>query len=109
VLCGFKTSGDASDLHIPLPSIVPFSHSETSSFMAVYIPSSQAGLVFAHGTTGAKLTVAPPPPIHKNCKKRSEALQYCDGNEFIELTVGASRVLMSKAATNNIFSNKHKA
>jgi hypothetical protein len=36
-------------------------------------------------------------------------LQYCDSNEFIELTVGASRVLMSKVATNNICSNKHKA
>jgi hypothetical protein len=35
-----------------------------------------------------------------------EALQYCDSNEFVELTVGTSRVLMSKAATNNICSNK---
>jgi hypothetical protein len=34
-------------------------------------------------------------------------LQYCDSNEFIELTVGTSRVLMSKAATNDICSNKH--
>jgi hypothetical protein len=53
-----------------------------------------------------------PPPIHKNLKKRkkkSEALQYCDSNEFIELMVGTSRILMSKAATNNICSNKHKA
>jgi hypothetical protein len=38
-----------------------------------------------------------------------DALQYCDSNEFIELTVGTSRVLMSTAATNNICSNKHKA
>jgi hypothetical protein len=51
----------------------------------------------------------PPPPIHKNLqKKKSEALKYCDSNEFIELMVGTSRVLMSKAATNNICSNKHK-
>jgi hypothetical protein len=42
-------------------------------------------------------------------QQKSEALQYCDSNEFIELTVGASRFLMSKAATNNICSNKHKA
>jgi UDP-N-acetylglucosamine pyrophosphorylase len=69
----------------------------------------------AHGTTGAKPRVgAPPPPVHKNlqnkfAKQKCEALQYCDNNEFIELTVGTSRVLMSKAATNNICSNKHKA
>jgi hypothetical protein len=51
-----------------------------------------------------------PPTPNKNLqkKKKSEALQYCD-NEFIELTVSTSRVLMSKAATNNISSNKHKA
>jgi hypothetical protein len=49
-----------------------------------------------------------PPPYIKICKK-CEALQYCDSNEFIELMVGPSRVLMSKAATNNICSNKHKA
>jgi hypothetical protein len=49
------------------------------------------------------------PPIHKNLQKKNcEALQYCDSNEFIEVTVGTSRVLMSKAATNNIYSNKHK-
>jgi hypothetical protein len=42
----------------------------------------------------------PPPPIHKNLKKKCEALQYCDNNEFIELTVGTSRVLMSKATGN---------
>jgi hypothetical protein len=51
----------------------------------------------------------PPPPKHKNLQKKCEALQYCDSNKFIELTVGTSRVLMSKAATNNICSNKHKA
>jgi hypothetical protein len=52
------------------------------------------------------------PPVHKNLqkkKKKSEALKYCDSNEFIELTEGTSRVLMTKAATNNICSNKHKA
>jgi hypothetical protein len=51
----------------------------------------------------------PPFPIHKHLQKIFEALQYCDSNEFIEPTVGTSRVLMSKAATNNICSNKHKA
>jgi hypothetical protein len=51
-----------------------------------------------------------PPPYIKICnKKKCEALQYCDSNEFTELTVGTSRVLMSKAATNSICSNKHKA
>jgi hypothetical protein len=49
----------------------------------------------------------PPPPYIKIYKK-CEALQYCDSNEFIELKVGTLRVLMSKAATNNICSNKHK-
>jgi hypothetical protein len=49
------------------------------------------------------------PNIKINPKKKREALQYCDSNDFIELTVGTSRVLMSKAATNNICSNKHKA
>jgi hypothetical protein len=68
------------------------------------------GSAFAHGTTGAKRTVgAPTPPVHKNLQKKCEALQYCDSNQFIELTVGTLHVLMSKAATNNIFSNKHKA
>jgi hypothetical protein len=47
--------------------------------------------------------------MHKNLQKKYEASQYCDSNEFVELTVGTSRVLMSKAATNNICSNKHKA
>jgi hypothetical protein len=54
-----------------------------------------------------------PPPLHKNLKKKkkkkAKLLQYCDSNEFIELTVGTSRILMSKAATNNICSNKHMA
>jgi hypothetical protein len=53
----------------------------------------------------------PPPQSIKICKTKYEALQYkyCDSNQFIELTVGTSRVLMSKAATNSICSNKHKA
>jgi hypothetical protein len=46
------------------------------------------------------------PPIHKNVQK-CKVLQSRD--EFIELTVGTSRVFMSKATTNNICSNKHKA
>jgi hypothetical protein len=50
-----------------------------------------------------------PPPGNYKCSKKCKALQYCDSNEFIELTVGISRVLMSKAATNNICSNKRKA
>jgi hypothetical protein len=49
-----------------------------------------------------------PLPIHKNLQKKCEALQYCDSKKFIELTVGTLRTLMSKAATNNICSNKHK-
>jgi hypothetical protein len=66
----------------------------------------QAGPVFARGTTGAKRTVGA--PLHKNLPKKAK---FCniDSNEFIELTVGTSRVLMSKVATNNICSNKHKA
>jgi hypothetical protein len=50
-----------------------------------------------------------PPAYIKIWKKKSEALQYCDSNEFTELMVGTSRILKSKAATNNICSNKHKA
>jgi hypothetical protein len=57
----------------------------------------------------AKCGRPPPPQYIKMCKTKCEALQYCDSNGFIEITVGASRVLMSKAATNNICSNKHKA
>jgi hypothetical protein len=68
----------------------------------------QPGPALAHGTTGAKRTIGAPPHYIKICKK-CEALQYCDSNEFIELTVDTSRVLMSKAATNNICSNKHKS
>jgi hypothetical protein len=48
-------------------------------------------------------------PHHTKTAKKCRALQYCDSNEFIELTVGTSRVLMSKATINNICSNKHKA
>jgi hypothetical protein len=70
---------------------------------------THAGPVFAHVTTGAKRTVgAPAPQYIKICKKK-QTLQYCGSNEFIELTVGTSRVLMSKAAINNICNNKHKA
>jgi hypothetical protein len=63
------------------------------------------------GQPGQSEQLAPPsPPPHiKIFQKNCEALQYCDSNEFIELTVGTSRVFMSKAATNNICSNKHKA
>jgi hypothetical protein len=61
------------------------------------------------GQPGQSERLAPPNPYIKIGKKRFEALQYCDSNEFIELTVGTSRVLMSKAATNSICSNKHKA
>jgi hypothetical protein len=58
---------------------------------------------YAHGTTGATRSVAPPPQIHKNLQEK--ALQHSDSNEFINLSVGASRVLMFKAATNNISNN----
>jgi hypothetical protein len=54
---------------------------------------------------GQSEQLAPPYTIHKNLQKKCEALQYCDNKEFIKLTVGASRVLMSKTATNNICSN----
>jgi hypothetical protein len=60
------------------------------------------------GQPGLSEKLAPPQYI-KIFKKKIEALQYCDSNEFIELTVGTSRILMSKAATNNTCSNKHKA
>jgi hypothetical protein len=50
----------------------------------------------------------PPPHQYIKFAKKSEALQYFESNEFIELTVGASRVLMSKAATKNICSNNRK-
>jgi hypothetical protein len=62
------------------------------------------------GQPGQSEQLAVPPPVHKNLqKKKCDPLQDCDSNEFIGLTVGTSRVSMSKAATNNIFSNKHKA
>jgi hypothetical protein len=62
------------------------------------------------GQPGQSEQLAPPPPTQRFAKKKvCEALQYCDSIEFTELTVGTSRVLMSKAATNNICSNKHKA
>jgi hypothetical protein len=48
-------------------------------------------------------------PGQSKFAKKCKALQYCDSNKFIELTVGSSHVLMSKAAINNICSNKHKA
>jgi hypothetical protein len=72
---------------------------------------AHAGPAFAHGTTVEKGTVSAPHPIHKNCvkKNKKEALQYCDSNQFIELTEGTSRVFMSKASTNSICCNKHKA
>jgi hypothetical protein len=54
------------------------------------------------GQPGQSGQLAPPTPGHKNLQKKCEALQYCDSNEFIELTVGTLRILMSKAATNNI-------
>jgi hypothetical protein len=66
-----------------------------------------AGPAFVHGATGAKRTDALPPYI--KIFKKWEALQYCDSNKFIEITVDTWRVLMSKAAMDNICSNKHKA
>jgi hypothetical protein len=65
--------------------------------------------------SGKMRTYGSPTPTDKNLpkkkkkKKKSKAVQYCDSNELIELTWGASRVLMSKTATNNVYSNKHKA
>jgi hypothetical protein len=87
-------------------------HLQVNRLREFVLPKPCAGPVFAHGTTGAKRTVGAPPPLHKNLqkkKKKSQVLQYCDSDEFIELTVGTSRVLMSKAATNNICSNNHKS
>jgi hypothetical protein len=69
------------------------------------------GAFFPREKPGKNQLVGPPPPpqyINFAKEKKSEAFQYCDSNEFIELTVGTSRVLMSKAATNNICSNKRK-
>jgi hypothetical protein len=61
------------------------------------------------GQPGQSEQLAPLPQYIKICKKKCDPLQYCGSNEFIGLTVGTWRVLMSKAATNNICSNKHKA
>jgi hypothetical protein len=70
----------------------------------------QAGPVFCPWDNRGKANSwRPSPPGTLKIGKISEALQYCDSNEFIELTVGTSHVLISKAATNNICSNKHKA
>jgi hypothetical protein len=35
---------------------------------------SEAGVVFAHGTTGAKRTVGAPPSLHKNLQKKIATL-----------------------------------
>jgi hypothetical protein len=75
------------------------------------VVASRAGLCL-WDNRGKANSWRPPPPSQyiKICKKKKcDALQYCDTNEFIGITVGTSRVLMSKAATNNICSNKHKA
>jgi hypothetical protein len=68
----------------------------------------QQGRHLPMGQPGQSEKLAPP-PIHKYLQKKCEALLYCDSNEFIGLAVGTSRVLMSKAPTNKICSNKHKA
>jgi hypothetical protein len=70
-------------------------------------PCYRQGRPLPMGQPGQSEQLAPPSPYIKICKK-CEALQYCESNEFIELTVGTSRDLLSKAATNNICSNKHK-
>jgi hypothetical protein len=97
------------DLHLPSTNLtmvqrwVLYSGSRLFNCLPLH-----TGPVFAHGTTGAKRTVgASPPSIHKKLQKKCKSLQYCDSNEFMDLTVGASCVLMSKAAINNICSNKH--
>jgi hypothetical protein len=61
------------------------------------------------GQPGQSEQLPPPNTVKFATTKNCEALQYCDSNEFIELTVGTSRFLMSKATTNNICTNKHKA
>jgi hypothetical protein len=48
------------------------------------------------------------PAIYKNLQKNAKLCNIVPATSLIELTVGTSRVLMSKAATNNICSNKHK-
>jgi hypothetical protein len=60
------------------------------------------------GQLGQSEQLAPPHQYIKICKNKCKALQYCDSNDFTELIVGTMRILMSKAATNNICSNKHK-
>jgi hypothetical protein len=61
------------------------------------------------GQPGQNEQLAPPPPQYiKICKKKAKLCNIVTATSFIELTVGPSRVLMSKAATNNICSNKHK-
>jgi hypothetical protein len=77
---------------------------------AIQTMSHKQGRPLPMGQPGKKRPVgAPPHPKTETFAKKCEALQYCDSNEFMELTVGASRVFMSKAAINNICSNKHKA
>jgi hypothetical protein len=53
--------------------------------------SRDQGRSLPMGQPGQSEQLAPPPQYIKIWKK-SEALQYCDSNEFIELTVGTSRV-----------------
>jgi hypothetical protein len=50
------------------------------------------------GQPGQSKQLAPHPL--QNLQKKIQAFQYCESNGFIELTVGTSRVLMSKVATN---------
>jgi hypothetical protein len=77
------------------------------SYHATNVPFCKQGQSLPMGQPGQSEQLPPSPQYIKICKK-CEALQYCDSNEFIELTVGTSRALMSKATTNNICSNKHK-
>jgi hypothetical protein len=58
--------------------------------------ASRADLCPWYNRGKANSCTPPPPPVHKNLqKKKMRSLQYCYSNKFIELTVGASRVLMS--------------
>jgi hypothetical protein len=70
-------------------------------------PIQRAGLCPWDNRGKANSWRPPPTGYIKICKKLLSVATF-DSNEFIELTVGTSRVLMSKAATNNICSNKHK-
>jgi hypothetical protein len=83
-----------------------FSNGQLKYFLT---ESSKQGRSLPMGQPGQSEELAPP-PINKNLQKKKIA-KFCNIviAEFIELTVGTSRVLMSKAATNNISSNKHKA